>query len=106
TDRTIKIWRLDEARREVATDAQAGAVLAIAFSADGRLCASGTIEGRIAVHDIDSWRTVRDINSQSGAVRSLAFSPDSSCVLSSGDDLGHWLWTIETGDGAWIPIRH
>jgi WD40 repeat protein len=105
-DRTIKIWRLDEALREVAADPQAGAVLSIAFSADGRTCASGSIDGRITVRDVDSWRTVRDINAQSGSVRSIAFSPDGSCVLSAGDDLGYWQWTIETGEGVWIPVRH
>ena len=105
-DRTIKIWRLDEALREVPADPPTGAVLSIAFSADGRLCASGSREGRVTVRDVDSWRTVRDINTQSGAVRSLAFSPDGSCVLSAGDELGHWLWTIETGEGVWIPVRH
>jgi WD40 repeat protein len=105
-DRTIKIWRLDEAPRQVAADPQAGAVLSIAFSADGRTCASGSIDGRITVRDVDSWRTVRDINTQSGSVRSIAFSPDGSCVLSAGDDLGYWLWTIENGEGVWIPVRH
>ena len=27
-------------------------------------------------------------------------------MLSAGDDLGHWLWTIESGEGTWIPVRH
>ncbi|MGH9139989.1 MAG: NB-ARC domain-containing protein, partial [Vicinamibacterales bacterium] len=105
-DRTIKIWRLDEAGPQQVVDTDAGAVRSIAFSHDGRLCASGRDNGRITVREVASWRTIREIDSQSGAIRALAFSADDSCVLSSGDDLGHWLWTIETGEGAWIPVRH
>ncbi len=105
-DRTIKIWRLDEAGPDQIVDSDAGAVRSLAFSHDGRLCASGRDDGRIAVREVASWRTIREIDSQSGAIRALAFSADDSCVLSSGDDLGHWLWTIETGEGAWIPVRH
>jgi WD40 repeat protein len=105
-DRTIKIWSLAEAGAELAAEAHAGAVLSLVFSGDGRLCASSTVEGRITVRDVSSWRTVREINSQSGAVRSLAFSSDNSCVLSAGDDLGDWLWTIDTGEGVWVPVRH
>jgi hypothetical protein len=67
-------------------------VHALVFSADGRLVASGEL--------------VRDIDVRGGTVRALAFSADSACVLAGCDDLGHWLWTIDSGEGIWIPARH
>jgi WD40 repeat protein len=106
TDRTIKIWRFDNIRAVGASDAHAGAVVSLLFSADGRMCGSGGGDGRIKIRDVASGRVLRTIDTNSAPVRSLAFSADGSCVLSVGVDDQAWLWTVDDGASTWIPIRH
>jgi WD40 repeat protein len=76
------------------------------FSADGRICASGGVDGRVMIREVESGRVVRVIEAHSAPVRSLAFTADGYCVLSGGLDDQYWLWAIENGAASWLPIRH
>jgi len=78
----------------------------VVFSPDGRLCASGGVDGAIKIRDVDSGTVVRSIDAHPAPIRALAFTPDGSCVISAGIEDKHWLWTVETGERTWIPVSH
>lgn len=85
----IDIWELSakEAKRTLA-DHEAG-ITAIAFSADGRLLASGDLRhgrGNVVVRDLTMNAPPRK-HKLSAGVSSLSFSPDSS-ILAVGTDKG------------------
>jgi WD40 repeat protein len=105
-DRTIKRWRLDDLRPVALRPTHGGGVTAIVFNADGRLCASGGGDGRVIVRDVASGRVIRTINAHTAPVRSLAFTDDDACVLSSGLEQVYRMWNLDDGAEIWMPIRH
>jgi len=104
-DRSIKLWRLD-AGAASRSDLHRGAVVSLAFSEDGALCASGGEDGRLKVRDAAGGQVITSIRAHSAPLRSLAFTHDSGCVLSAGMDHRFWQWTIDTGERNWLPVRH
>jgi cellulose biosynthesis protein BcsQ len=72
-------------------------VTAASFSPDSRALAVGTASGTLElVEFFENRREVRRL-SHEGAVRSLAFSPDSSLIASGGDDGRVRLWRVKGG---------
>lgn len=59
------------------------AVMCVAFSADGRLAALGTANGRISVYDAASWRRVADLVSHCKDLTGLAFTVDGRRLASA-----------------------
>jgi WD40 repeat protein len=71
-------------------------VSSLAVSNDGRLLAVGDESGGLHLWDISTSepQDIGPLASASGAVRSLAFTPDSSQLI-SGDDAGAQLWNVD-----------
>jgi WD40 repeat protein len=103
----------DHETRQIKADAQAqleqmqhllnhSLVRAVAFNADGTLLASGTVDGLVRVWDMASQSLRFTLRGHSGAVLTLAFSPDGKILASGGGDWPHesgelLLW--DTADG-------
>jgi len=108
-DRTIKLWRLDKLAPAAGSIEPRGSVTALLFSPDARHCACGSANGGIEVLEVASGRIVRRIGALASSapmpIRSLAFTPDGSCVLSGGLDGQYVLWGIATGEATLLPIR-
>jgi WD40 repeat protein len=106
-DRTIKLWHLAELDSLQPSDSHDGAVQALAFTADGQRCASGGAEGTIQLWDVASGRRSASFGTAGGApIQTLAFTPDGLCIMAGEVGGGYRLWFIDTGDSAWLPIRH
>jgi WD40 repeat protein len=72
------------------------AVLAVAFSPDGKLVASGSFDRSIRVHDAASGMSQKVLKGHAGPVVAVAFSPDATKIASASID-GHLkLWDLET----------
>lgn len=97
SDGLIEIWDTDGKLRtdlvyqqndELLGHDNGAAVTAIAFSADTTLLASGSSDGAVNIWRIDTGKCLRTLQTSAAAsgVASLAFSPESSHVLSANVD--------------------
>jgi WD40 repeat protein/mono/diheme cytochrome c family protein len=73
-----------------------GAVRALAFSADGRLAATGGEDRTVRVWDADSGKEVAVLEGHTDEVLCVAFSGDGKFVLSGGRDRSVRLWDVAT----------
>jgi WD40 repeat protein len=101
-DRTIHIWDLT-AGQEIRTlhAAPGSAFNAVAFSADGRLLASGSWSndrsrgGTVSVWDVATGRELRRFSGHRESVNVVAFTPDGRSVVSGSDDATALVWDID-----------
>ncbi len=71
-------------------------VHSVAFSLSGTTLASGLEDGKIALWDITTLRTIATLEGYTGPVYSVAFSPDRTMVASGAYNRTITLWDIAT----------
>ena len=72
-------------------------VRSVAFSPDGRLLASGQVDGRTVLWTTDSWQHVgRPLTVDRGFVLGVEFSPDGRTLATSNHDGTVALWDVES----------
>lgn len=79
----------------------AGWVRSVAFSSDGNRIAIGDNDGIIRVRDVESGEELAVMQGHSGGISSIAFSPDSSQLVTTSDyiyDLSVRIWNVATGE--------
>jgi hypothetical protein len=74
-----------------------GDVLALAWSPDGRLLASGGVEGAVKVWDARTGALLHRCQGHRGRVSALAWSPDGALLASGSGDTLVRLWSPRTG---------
>jgi tetratricopeptide (TPR) repeat protein len=72
-------------------------VRSVAFSNDGRVLASGFLNGGIQVWEVDSGLKVYSLAAHLASVNSVAFSPDNLWLVSGSRDRQIKLWDAVTG---------
>lgn len=108
TDKTIKIWHLqhflrsDRGKTRTLTGHSQGSLLAqgvraVAFSADGKILASGGSDKVIKLWDTRTWTEISTLTGHSYAIASLAFSPVEPCLISTGGNTIK-LWKLDTDE--------
>jgi WD40 repeat protein len=94
---TIKIWDWST-KEEITSLAQQGDIVTVVFSSDGKMIATGSSDGSVAIWKVDgtTFTQVGDTITISGARRMLlAFSPDNMTL--AGGSLGFaYLWDAAT----------
>jgi predicted NACHT family NTPase len=73
-------------------------VLAVAFSPDGKVLATGEKDGRVRLWNVITGKELLTLRGHSSAVNSVAWSADSQTLASGSDDNTVKLWNVQTGD--------
>lgn len=82
--------------RRILTGAR-GRLTDVAASADGRVLAAGSADGRVWVWDGDGRKLLATLGPAVGRLRAVAVSPDGATVAAAGED-GTWLWAVADPD--------
>ncbi|HKS40040.1 MAG TPA: protein kinase [Blastocatellia bacterium] len=92
---------LDVATEKVTAtfDGHISAIHSVAFSPDGRLLATGSIDRTTKIWDISSGGLIANIKGHEGEIFSVAFSPDGKTLATGSNDFTARLWDIATVSG-------
>ncbi|WP_063757767.1 hypothetical protein [Streptomyces fulvoviolaceus] len=111
-DGLIRLWdvrRPDRPRRLPRTLAHEDAVLAVAFSPDGRTVASGSQDGTVRLWDVSSpehpARLGEPLDAHEGGALAVAFAPDGRTLATGGEDDTVRLWDTDRGRPLGEPLR-
>src|SRR5262249_24942713 len=77
-------WKRQFQRGHVTLRGHTDYVSSVAFSADGRRIASGSVDGTVIVGDAWTGREVITLKGHNGEVGGVAFSPDGRRIASGG----------------------
>lgn len=73
------------------------AVRAVAFSPDGRLLATGSVDKTVKIWTADTGEEIRTLRGHDDWVNAVAFSPDGKTVATASRDKTIKIWNVETG---------
>ena len=105
-DNTVRAWETERGEELLVIKGHADWVLGVAFSADGRRIVSGSVDTTAKVWDAQNGQNVTAIKcAPIGGIASVAFSPDSKCIVVAGEkrtgklqeDYVANIWDVETG---------
>jgi hypothetical protein len=88
----------DRVRPRLTLKGHADAVLALAYSPDGRLLASGSTDGAVKIWDVASGREQVVLRGHTEPVLAVVFSADGKTLASISKDGSASLWDVATGN--------
>jgi WD40 repeat protein len=92
----VRLWDVATGRQRGALRGHARTVGPLAFGPDGRLLASGSVDGTIKLWDAPAGKELATLEGHRGPIQSLAFSGDGKILASGSDDQTIKLWDVPT----------
>jgi WD40 repeat protein len=95
----LTLWDVAGGKERTSLKGHAGPVGPVAFSADGKLLASGdwALRGEVKLWDVASGKERATLRGHDGEIHAVAISPDGK-VLATGSNNYEWkLWEVATG---------
>jgi hypothetical protein len=83
-----------------------GQVRLVAFSPDGRIIASGSLDATVKLWDTATGKELRTLIGHTSLVSTLAFSPDGKILASGGVDFAIRTWDVLTGKPLKVLQQH
>jgi len=74
-----------------------GTALAVAFTPDGKVIATGGSDGKVTLWPVDKRAAKQTLQAHAGGVRALAMKPDGTLIASGGADRTVKIWDAKTG---------
>src|SRR5262249_11829680 len=95
-DNAAKVWDATESREMYTLKANDAPVQSVDFSPNGKLIASGSLDGAARIWDLGSGRELW-VRTNKEAVRSVAFFPDGRRMVTGCWDHTATVWEVATG---------
>jgi WD40 repeat protein len=97
TDKTLKVWDLDQGSCLRTFSGHLDRIRALAFHPYGKIVASGSGDRRIKLWDISTSECLQTLKGHTDAISSVMFSPDGALLVSSSFDRTIKLWQVSSG---------
>ncbi len=96
-ENAVSIWDLSSGTLAQRLVHHRNAVAAVAFSPDGSILATGSLDNTIVLWDAESWKPMLELVGHRGQVRTLTFSPEGEYLASGGSGGLTFVWNILDG---------
>jgi hypothetical protein len=91
------LWRLVDGSLIATLSGHSKAVMSVAFSPDGKMLASGSVDNTIKLWRVADGSVITTLSGDSDSVTSIAFSPDGNTLASGSGDNTIKLWRVAGG---------
>jgi WD40 repeat protein len=93
----IKLWDIASGQEKGELNGHGNSVLGLAFTPDGKMLVSGSVDQTVKVWDLATGKDVRTLKGHSKEVWPVAVSPDGTVLASGGYDHQIMLWDLVSG---------
>ncbi len=93
---SIKLWDVETGQQLKSLEGHNSSVNSVAFSPDGKLLASASVDKTIKLWNVETGEQVKSLEGNADSVLSVAFSPNGKMLASGGKENIVKLWNVET----------
>jgi WD40 repeat protein/DNA-binding SARP family transcriptional activator len=102
---TVEIWAIGTERLVATLSGHSGQVVAVAYSPNNRLVATGSTDGTARIWDAQTGKELLVLRGHNATVDGVAFTPDSRRLITASEDGTVRVWDItHAGSRDWLTL--